>query len=155
MPSGIVAAVTILSGFGSATAFDATTSVKLLPYDAADIADSKSHDSRKNPCGDNDPEEIPQPAHEGAACELIRQETPRKGCRADESGEEPDIAGEILDRSPSKLVKLRKNRSSSKNVPNTEFSPVSAPRLLYVMMCLSGRIQCKVLEAPQGAAQQP
>ena len=81
----------------------------LLPQHSSNVSQPKSCDSRKNSRGDDDPEEIPESAHERAAGELIAQQIPRKWRRANESREKPDIGCEILYGSAAELVILGEN----------------------------------------------
>ncbi len=84
-------------------------SVNLFPQNACDVSDAEAGDSCENPGCDDDTEEIPQPAHERSARELIRKKVPCERRCADEAGEKPDVRGEILDGRPSKLVILGEN----------------------------------------------
>jgi hypothetical protein len=92
-------------------------SVNLLPQHSTHVADAETCDSGKNAGCNYDPEEIPQPAHECSAGELVGQKTPRKRCGADESDKEPDVGGEILDSRAAELIELGENRRPRKRLP--------------------------------------
>ena len=86
--------------------------VKLLPQEAADEPKPEPGDARKNARRSDDAEEIPETADERPTLELRREQSPRKRRRADESGEEPDVCGEILDRRTPQVIELGNDRCS-------------------------------------------
>ena len=85
-------------------------SVELFPQQSAYVAQSEAGCACKDSGCDDDPEEIPQTAHERAACELIGQQAPGEGRCANESGEEPYIGGKVLYGRAAELVELGENR---------------------------------------------
>lgn len=115
--------------------------VNLLPENSARVSDAQSGSAGKNSARDHDSKEIPEPANEGAARELIRQQSPRERRNPDESREESNVRREILDCRSAKLVELGENRGlltgdsgeySEKKVPSehARFGSLWAPRLL-------------------------
>jgi hypothetical protein len=115
--------------------------VKLLPENSAGVSDAQPGSAGKNSARDHDSKEIPEPANEGAARELIRQQSPRERRNPDESREESNVRREILDCRSAKLVELGENRGlltgdsgeySEKKVPSehARFGSLWAPRLL-------------------------
>ena len=86
--------------------------VELLPQQSADETKSEPCNSREDSCSNDDPEEIPETAHKRPAVEVRREQPPREGSRADESGEKSDVRGEIFYRRAAKVVELGKNRCS-------------------------------------------
>ena len=115
--------------------------VNLLPENSARVSDAQPGSAGKNSARDHDSKEIPEPANEGAARELIRQQSPRERRNPDESREESNVRREILDCRSAKLVELGENRglltgiqvniAKKKFPPNTPDSgSLWAPRLL-------------------------
>lgn len=89
--------------------------VNLLPCNTADVTQSESGDPREDSRGDNDSEEIPEPANERSARKLFAEQSPCKGCDTDESDEEPDIGRKVLYRGPAQVIKLRENLNPVSN----------------------------------------
>ena len=91
--------------------------MNVLPHDTSDVAEPKSGCPRENSSGDHDCEEIPEPAHELSARQLLAEQSPRERRDTDEAHEEPDIGRKILYRGAAQVIELRENTNPASNTP--------------------------------------